>query len=80
MKNIQYVENGVKDVKGAIWKNEDKSDKQWFSLALYDNNVWKVDADMSLFENLSGEYKINAYIDDGKDNSYCVAQTMTTIE
>lgn len=80
VKNIQYVENGVKDVKVAIWKNEDESDKQWVSLALYDNNVWKADADMSLFENLSGEYKINAYIDDGKDNSYCVAQTTATIE
>lgn len=80
VKNIQYVENGVKDVKVAIWKNEDESDKQWFSLALFDNNVWKADADMSLFEDLNGEYKISAYIDDGKDNSYCVAQTTATIE
>lgn len=80
VKNIQYVENGVKDVKVAIWKNEDESDKQWFSLALFDNNVWKADVDMSLFEDLNGEYKISAYIDDGKDNSYCVAQTTATIE
>ena len=48
-------------------------------MALFDNNLWKADVDMSLFENLNGEYKISAYIDDGKDNSYCVAQTMATI-
>jgi lipoprotein-anchoring transpeptidase ErfK/SrfK len=67
--NNVVSETGIKNVKAAVWSQENQSDLIWYDAKLQSDGSYVVESDISKHNNNFGTYNIHVYLEDLNNTS-----------